>query len=931
MNSLEIRHLEKRFGDRVIYHDVSLLFPSAGLVAIVGDSGCGKSTLLDLISGLDVDYGGEVLTLGVLLKEQGEDTRSAFRLRQIGYLRQNCDLLELESVFDNVLLPLRALHGQAGKMEKRKAKDLLRNFGLEKKLHQRVNTLSGGEKQRVALARALIADPPLLLADEPTGALDKENAELIYAYLASLAKKRLVLVVSHDEERTKRYADTILHLQDGVLSGKENLEKQASSVSLLLPSLVSQPVRSHVPFFHWLKHSYHLLKAKKGRTLLSSLILSFSLLSFGLSLFVSRDLTKELHQAFSSLTGEGSVVMERTERSASRFSKVLSAPEKDVQGILQSHPSLALGYGVSYLAPFESYFPQENSVEILSGSRHYLLPSSSIRNVNDFLWLEEEAPSSFYPECPPLLEQDQVVLGLPFSSMSGLCLALQIPRDFVSLGHYLQQNPVEIRFSMRNDSWSYYDLQSVRLLAVKETSVPTFYHYDRLWSTYFLEERMRFPTSDEPDTSLPWIMQKVFYLEPLETPEKFMAAIRKERDLDPYVFERASYLIERTHSSPKKATDLARFYCYLVDRNSLAYQDIASLSEDPAFSSFQVMTDGSYVAYPEALSSGFAKPFYLSSTLSSIEKVIDAVSFVPKGKESLELSLPDDCVSGSYLKPLSSALSYSSDFSLLKSGQIPESENEVCLSSHLYQKLHAPEEVFVAGFVNEEEVDERIEKDYRLGSLKVVGVVEEEKDVLYGGPYWAVDFFRDELGMSAFYLEVDKVLFHLKNPSQSEAVVARLGKSYPSFRFIDPTSSMTSSIREVVSYVDIVLRLSSAISLSISFLLLLTVALLASLEGKKEGRMLFVLGIRREEVAESYSSHLLLLSLLCLVSSVFSLAFGELSLDQAIRGNFASGGSFVFDSYPFLAMVMVTFLGFVFGAFIIKKWVNKRNFRTEGR
>jgi hypothetical protein len=111
----------------------------------------------------------------------------------------------------------------------------------------------------------------------------------------------------------------------------------------------------------------------------------------------------------------------------------------------------------------------------------------------------------------------------------------------------------------------------------------------------------------------------------------------------------------------------------------------------------------------------------------------------------------------------------------------------------------------------------------------------------------------------------------------------------------------------------------------------LTVALLSSLENKSEGRMLFVLGIKREDVAESHSANLLLLSLACFLSSATSLVFGEVVLDQSIRGNFGSGGSFVIDTYPFLGMGLVTLLGFVFSAFIIKNWVNKRNFRAEGR
>jgi hypothetical protein len=221
------------------------------------------------------------------------------------------------------------------------------------------------------------------------------------------------------------------------------------------------------------------------------------------------------------------------------------------------------------------------------------------------------------------------------------------------------------------------------------------------------------------------------------------------------------------------------------------------LSQESSFSSYQVTSFGSYVSYPEALTSGFAKPFYLSSSLSSIEKVVDAISIVPKGKEVLgAFSSKIDTVSGSYLKPLQSALSYSSDFTMLKEGRIPEKRNEVCLSSGLYSKLGLPSKVFVTGWVGEEEVGDRLEKDYRLGEVSVVGVVEEEKDVLFADSYWAIDFWRDEFGMSAFYLEPDKVIFHLKNASQSEAVVPLLGKDIlPFVSSTPPAASLPRSTK----------------------------------------------------------------------------------------------------------------------------------------
>ena len=211
MNSLVIKHLSKSFGERVIFKDVSLTLPDKGLFVVVGESGSGKSTLLEIVSGLDTNYGGEVLTLGRNLSLLKEGEISDFRLSKIGFIRQNYDLLGLEDVFDNVALPLRG--SALDKREiRQKVKEALYNCNLWDKEKQMVSSLSGGEKQRVALARALVNNPSIILADEPTGALDEKNAEIIYELLSKISKTRLVLLVSHDVERSTKYSDSILFL-----------------------------------------------------------------------------------------------------------------------------------------------------------------------------------------------------------------------------------------------------------------------------------------------------------------------------------------------------------------------------------------------------------------------------------------------------------------------------------------------------------------------------------------------------------------------------------------------------------------------------------------------------------------------------------------------------------------------------------------------
>ena len=174
---IEIKNFSKRFGDRIIYDNISLSLPQNGVVAIVGESGSGKTTLLNAIAGLDFDYDGEILIDSTNLKSLSQNDICDYRIHNIGYVFQNFNLLNLDNVKNNILLPFESISNSSKKVKERKVDELVNLLGISKLTKEPINKLSGGEKQRVAIARAMINSPKVILCDEPTGALDESNSD----------------------------------------------------------------------------------------------------------------------------------------------------------------------------------------------------------------------------------------------------------------------------------------------------------------------------------------------------------------------------------------------------------------------------------------------------------------------------------------------------------------------------------------------------------------------------------------------------------------------------------------------------------------------------------------------------------------------------------------------------------------------------------
>jgi putative ABC transport system ATP-binding protein len=224
MATVVVRDVHKSFEEggrtRAVLRGASLTVAAGERVALVGRSGSGKSTLLNLIAGIDRASSGTVAVDGQVLSTMDERARTLFRRARIGFVFQFFNLIPTLTVAENVRLPLELLHGRRGKKagDDQKVRALLEAVGLDDRREQFPDRLSGGEQQRVALARALVHGPSLVLADEPTGALDAGSGAEVLALLATLAQQNraTVIIVTHSDE-VARAADRVVTLSQGLV------------------------------------------------------------------------------------------------------------------------------------------------------------------------------------------------------------------------------------------------------------------------------------------------------------------------------------------------------------------------------------------------------------------------------------------------------------------------------------------------------------------------------------------------------------------------------------------------------------------------------------------------------------------------------------------------------------------------------------------
>ena len=285
---LELKNITKDYvsGDSKVQalKGIRIEFRKSEFVSILGQSGCGKTTLLNIIGGLDRYTSGDLVINGKSTKKFKDKDWDAYRNYSVGFVFQNYNLIPHQTVLSNVELAL-TISGVSREERKERAIKALEDVGLKEQIHKKPNQLSGGQMQRVAIARALVNNPDIILADEPTGALDTKTSVQIMEILKEISKDKLIVMVTHNPELAEKYSTRIVKILDGVITDdskpftEEDREKEKDAKA--------KDGRTAMKFFTALRLSLNNLMTKKGRTLLTSFAGSIGIIGIALILSIS--------------------------------------------------------------------------------------------------------------------------------------------------------------------------------------------------------------------------------------------------------------------------------------------------------------------------------------------------------------------------------------------------------------------------------------------------------------------------------------------------------------------------------------------------------------------------------------------------------------------------------------------------------------------
>ncbi len=310
--------------------EVSIKFRENEFVSILGQSGSGKTTLLNIVGGLDQYTKGDLIINGISTKEFKDRDWDTYRNHRVGFVFQSYNLIPHQTALQNVELAL-TLSGVSKEERRKRAKDALVKVGLEDHMNKRPNQMSGGQMQRIAIARALVNNPDILLADEPTGALDSETSIQVMELLKEIAKDKLVIMVTHNPDLAEEYSTRIIKLLDGKVVNDSNplSKKEEEQEKKNEKDAKEKTNKTHMSFFTALSLSLNNLLTKKGRTILTAFAGSIGIIGIALIMSLSNGVQEYIKRVEEDTLSSYPLTIQKTQVDTSSMMLSLMGDNKD--------------------------------------------------------------------------------------------------------------------------------------------------------------------------------------------------------------------------------------------------------------------------------------------------------------------------------------------------------------------------------------------------------------------------------------------------------------------------------------------------------------------------------------------------------------------------------------------------------------------------
>ena len=566
---------------------------------------------------------------------------------------------------------------------------------------------------------------------------------------------------------------------------------------------------------------------------------------------------------------------------------------------------------------YENWFIDDNYFSYQAGASYQILPGFTVRHINDYLWYSPGGKEIVYPRAATNMRTDQVILGLPYAAMFSTCLSFHIQRTYQALGDYISSQGWDIILHASHIDWGFEDEELFEVIGVIQTDVPLLFHSDHHWNTKILLDHMKFRSSQTEEVISPQYVMEIPYLELSCELEDFRKLCRKEEEMSRFIFEHVNSSYHPSFCVPGKRCEQNRLFLYSCDKSGALWSDIERIqNESPLIEGRNIISSGGYYAPSSAVMNGFLGKAFLGCDEEKLFEVSETFADLPLDQAELAMSLPSNVMDASYLAMGDSALRISAAKPALTSGREPEGLEECVLSETLYSRLGQPEIVFFALEISHEEIGDRYHREFRTVPIKVVGVAKEDFATMFVISDWTSDAPFALFDMSPFLLEPTGAMFFAEKGSDTAALVERLNREYPRYRFVDPSLEIGSSIASTLDYISVVLYAFSAIALVMSGLLFVITMALSLGESSHEGRLFFALGLPRTTLLRLSFSQCVLLIGLGLVASCLLTLGAELGVKFYLGSTFGSGIRGSLSPFPFL-WIAIAASSFLILAFLV--------------